>query len=117
MRLVKQDPKVWAHLPHGPYYSTQIFVSEFIEDFIRPNTGILLYTVIDKTQPASGIDKDGALAGLIVYINTSPLNQSTEIGIVITLPPFQRTHVTSNAIGLLLNFAFTRPGENGLGLR
>ena len=35
---------------------------------------------------------------------------------MITLPPFQRTHVTTNAIGLLLLYALDLP-PHGLGLR
>jgi RimJ/RimL family protein N-acetyltransferase len=40
----------------------------------------------------------------------------TLIAFVITLPPFQRTHVTTNAIGLLLMYALDLP-PYGLGLR
>jgi len=78
---------------------------------------MLLYAVIDKTQSSSMVDKEGALAGIISYLATSTINQSTEIGWVITLPPFQRTHVTSNAVGLLLNLALSPPAEGGLGFR
>jgi len=44
------------------------------------------------------------------------MHLSTEVGFVITLPPFQRTHVTTNAIGLLLMYALDLP-PHGLGLR
>lgn len=37
-------------------------------------------------------------------------------GFVTTLPPFQRTHVTTNAVGLLLIYALSTP-DAGLGLR
>lgn len=54
------------------------------------------------------------------YINTSFQNLCTEIGAVIILPAFQRTHVASNAVGLLLNYALnlpsTSPDDNGGGL-
>jgi RimJ/RimL family protein N-acetyltransferase len=33
------------------------------------------------------------------------------------LPSFQRTHVTSNAVGLLLHYALDLPVDGGLGLR
>lgn len=40
----------------------------------------------------------------------------TEIGCVVILPAFQRTHVASNAVGILLHYALdTAP--HGLGLR
>ncbi|KAJ7015880.1 hypothetical protein C8F04DRAFT_1246752 [Mycena alexandri] len=47
----------------------------------------------------------------------STVHLCTEIGFVITLPRFQRTHVTSNAAGLLLRFALEPPAAGGLGLR
>ena len=78
---------------------------------------MILYAVIDKTRPPTCVDSEGALAGFLSYTNTSVVDQSTEIGYVITLPPFQRTHVTSNAVGLLLNFALNTTAEGCLGLR
>ncbi|KAK0221352.1 hypothetical protein IW262DRAFT_1373079 [Armillaria fumosa] len=33
------------------------------------------------------------------------------------LPAFQRTHATSNAVGILLNCALNLPADGGLGLR
>lgn len=78
---------------------------------------MILYAVIDKTLPKSKEDEDGALAGILAYMNTSAVNLSTEIGCVITLPSFQRTHVTSNAVGLLLQYALEPASGGGLGLR
>jgi RimJ/RimL family protein N-acetyltransferase len=47
---------------------------------------------------------------------TSPTDLSTELGFVLTLPRFQRTHITSNAVGLLLHWALD-PAPHGLALR
>jgi RimJ/RimL family protein N-acetyltransferase len=73
----------------------------FVEfEFRRKYDGVL-FAIVDKTQPHdSGLS--GALAGVIGLLRTVPTQLTTEIGGVITLPRFQRTHVTSNAIGLLL---------------
>lgn len=49
--------------------------------------------------------------------DTSAANLSTELGFVVILPRFQRTHVLSNAAGLLLHFALDTPTAGGLGLR
>ena len=100
-----------------PSVSTESFITGFIENTVRPNRQMVLYAVIDKTRPPTSVDKEGALAGFLAYLNMSPANQSTEIGYVITLPQFQRTHVTSNAVGLLLNFALNTTAEGCLGLR
>jgi RimJ/RimL family protein N-acetyltransferase len=83
------------------------------------NTAVL-FAVIDKTRSGdtnpSSNPTSANFAGIIAYINTSSVNLSTEIGFVIILPPFQRTHVTTNAVGLLLLHAFDLP-PHGLGLR
>jgi RimJ/RimL family protein N-acetyltransferase len=47
---------------------------------------------------------NGVFAGLIGLINSSSQVLATEIGLVIILPPFHRTHVASNAVGLLLHY-------------
>ncbi|KAL8946390.1 MAG: hypothetical protein Q9183_007912 [Haloplaca sp. 2 TL-2023] len=79
----------------------------------------MLYAVIDKTKPTScpTNDPEGALTGVIGHLNSNVEHKSAEIGFVITLPAFQRTHVTSNAIGLLLHYALDTPEQGGLGLR
>lgn len=103
-------------MPLGPFSSAES-LHNFIEEVVRPNRQMMLYAVIDKTWPPTSLDNEGVLAGFLAYTNTSLVNQSTEIAYVITLPPFQRTHVTSNAVGLLLNFALNTTAEGGLGLR
>jgi RimJ/RimL family protein N-acetyltransferase len=67
---------------------------------------------LDKTGPDAP-----QLAGTIGFMNTLPAHLSTEFGCVITLPRFQRTHVTANAVGLLLHLALDVPAEGGFGLR
>jgi len=84
-----------------------------------------LFAVLDKTHsvdaPAetTGHAQSGAqprLAGVIGFLNASPAHLSVEIGWVLILPAYQRTHVTSNAIGLLLHYCL-EPPPAGLGLR
>ena len=58
-----------------------------------------------------------SFAGIIGYLNTSFANMSTEIGFVVIMPSFQRTHVTSNAVGLLMRYALELPGNGGMGMR
>jgi len=55
-------------------------------------------------------------AGVISLSKTNPVNAVTEIGIIV-FPEFQRTHVATNAIGLLLLWALDPPSAGGLGLR
>ncbi len=92
-------------------------MSDFLAKLTQMYHGAITYAVIDKTKPPSAEDDEGELAGMISYISTSTTHLSTEIGGVITLPAFHRTHVTSNAVGLLLEFALDSPMNGGLGLR
>lgn len=54
---------------------------------------------------------------MVSFIDTSATNLSTEIGGVIILPEFQRSHVATNAVGLMLKFALDGTSNGGLGLR
>ncbi|KIJ19608.1 hypothetical protein PAXINDRAFT_68932 [Paxillus involutus ATCC 200175] len=114
-------PGLYQYLPFGPFTSAPSFTQELIQGRIAPNQSMILYAIIDKTRtptpdaPPSSAD----FAGTIGYLNASPVNLSIEIGFIIILPPFQRTHVTTNAVGLLLRYALDLPTASppGLGLR
>ncbi|KAI6127238.1 acyl-CoA N-acyltransferase [Pisolithus sp. B1] len=104
-------PELYQYLPYGPYKSATEFVETLIEGRILPNPGNTLYAIIDKTPD---------FAGVIGYLNTDVNNIKTEIGFIKILPPFQRTHVTTNAVGLLMQYALNQPSHvhaPGLGLR
>jgi RimJ/RimL family protein N-acetyltransferase len=70
------------------------------------NGTTVFFAVIDKTRPASEANPDGRAAAL-----------SVEGSFLIVLPPFQRTHVATHAVGLFLHYALDTPDEGGLGLR
>lgn len=80
---------------------------------------MVAFAIFDKTRGKEG--GEGELAGMLGYTNTSPENLSTEIAFVLVLPPYRHTHVTSNAVGLLMHYALDLPsplsGPGGLGLR
>jgi RimJ/RimL family protein N-acetyltransferase len=104
-------------MPAGPFETEQDFNANFLQALFQPDPGMVLFAIIDKTKPSSAADEEGALAGIMCYMNTSPVNLCTEIGYIAILLPFQRTHVTSNAVGLLLQYALETPSQGGLGLR
>lgn len=95
------------------------------ENYFRKEVGSVLFAIFDKIRPPSGDCKSGegvagTLAGALGYINSSPANLCIEIGTLVVLPPFQRTHVAPNAVGLLLHYALNLPSHPalaGLGLR
>jgi RimJ/RimL family protein N-acetyltransferase len=77
--------------------------------------GSWLYSVYDtKTQKTTNTEQN--FAGFVALMDLSPINVTAEIGVTI-FPPFQRTHVTTNAIGLLLQWTLDPPPKGGLGLR
>jgi RimJ/RimL family protein N-acetyltransferase len=108
---------MYTHLPFGPFSSASE-IDDYLTARIHHDPALVLFAVIDKTRSDDfHVDDNGAFAGVIAYLNTSAVNLLTEIGFVIILPAFQRTHVTSNAVGLLLQYALNLPSEGGLGLR
>lgn len=62
----------------GPLATEDAFCEQFIEGFADPDPGVALFTVIDETETTKS--KAGQLAGMLIYINTSPVNRQTEIG-------------------------------------
>jgi RimJ/RimL family protein N-acetyltransferase len=75
-----------------------------------------LYAIFDKTiEPRSGEACTG-FAEIISLSATNPTHASTEIGMMV-IPHFQRTHVATNAVGLLLLWLLDPPSAGGLGLR
>jgi len=104
-------------MPTGPFQTEQDFNTNFLQAVVHPDPGIVLFAIIDKTKPSSAADEEGALAGIISYMNSSSVNLCTEIGYIVILPSFQRTHVNSNTVGLLLQYALELPSQGGLGLR
>ncbi|TFK51297.1 GNAT family acetyltransferase [Heliocybe sulcata] len=116
-KVASQSQGLYAHVSKGPWTSDQEYVDEFVQGTVQNDPGMVMFAIIDKTKPATSYDPDGTLAGTITYMNSKAGHLSTEIGWVLVLPPFQRTHVTSNAVGLLLQYALDLPEQGGLALR
>lgn len=122
MNAVLPYPEVFKYIPVGPYATLEEFMGTFYEPIVHKNPGFALFLVLDKTRPCTTPStriegEDGSVAGHIGYISSSAPNLTTEIGYIIILPPFQRTHVTSNAVGLMMHYALDLPDRGGLGLR
>ncbi|KAI0280583.1 acyl-CoA N-acyltransferase [Russula aff. rugulosa BPL654] len=73
-----------------------------VETVARRNPTAILFAVIDKAR-------GNAFAGVIALLTTFPMNLSTELGWLVIFPEFRRSYVTSNAIGLLLNYCLEVP--------
>jgi RimJ/RimL family protein N-acetyltransferase len=97
--VIETNPDIFTYVPFPAVETEADFIREFYER-IRASPEECLYAVIDKV-PASGEKPNGQYAGIIALSATSPVNAVTEMGAIIFLA-FHRTHVATNAIGLLL---------------
>ena len=89
---------------------------EFCDKYYGSSTENCLYAIFDKISTSEKDNSDHNYAGITSLSATSPVNATTELGIII-FPAFQRTHVARNAIGLLLLWTLDPPSVGGLGLR
>lgn len=85
-----------------------------VETLVRRRPDYILFAIIDKAR-------GDAFAGLIGLFGASPTNLSVEIAWIVVFPEFRRTYVTSNAVGLALNYCLELPSappeRRGLGFR
>lgn len=111
---IRGHESLFRHIPFAIEHPTDFL--RFVERW-RRDKGSFLFAVIDTTRPDPNHPEwGGSLAGLFGYLGTNPRNFATEIGPAIVLPAFQRTHVGSHAVGLLLKYALELP-PSGLGFR
>ncbi|KAG2355822.1 hypothetical protein BDR07DRAFT_1539280, partial [Suillus spraguei] len=82
---------LYEFIPWETFTDTSDFVKQVIDSRVQPDTGVVLYAIIDKTRTSTTGSSPANFAGIIGYMNTSTANLSTEIGYAIILPPFQRT--------------------------
>ncbi|KIO19337.1 hypothetical protein M407DRAFT_82917 [Tulasnella calospora MUT 4182] len=120
LTAVSDYPHLYDYHVYGPFHSSD--PAEFylwFEERMRTDPAVLPFAIIDKTKPAPEThpDQGGQLAGVLTYLRTEPQNLATEIGHLVIFPPFQRTHVTTNAVGLLLIHALEVPEKGGWGMR
>lgn len=113
-----KDPLLWRYYPVA-WRSQQEWLT-WLERDTRRNPANVYFAIIDKTRPdATHPGWGGSLAGALGLFRCSAEHLSAEIAYVAILPAFQRTHVASNAIGILLRYCLELPSASppGLGLR
>lgn len=112
---------LWTGLEKAPnllrYYPSAWLTLEsllvYIEFSIRRTPRNMLFTVIDKTKPDPEHPEfeGGSLAGAMGLYHASIEQLSAEISFVAIFPAFQRTHVASNATGILLRHCLNLPAR------
>ncbi|KIY03336.1 uncharacterized protein Z520_00027 [Fonsecaea multimorphosa CBS 102226] len=113
-------PEMLTYIPFPVINNEEDFMREVYEG-IRTSPANCLFAVMDKvasSPPGAGVETETSakFAGVMSLTATNPDNAVTEIGAMI-FPAFQRTHLATNAIGLLLFWTLDPPSAGGLGLR
>lgn len=122
MAQKREHPELFQYVLFPDISTDEEFYQTVYREHIATVPGECLYAIIDKSYKPEGQGQDqeqepsAKYAGTIALTGTNTDNASTEIGIVI-FPSFQRTHVASSAIGLLLCYTLDPPSLGGLGLR
>lgn len=108
--LWRYYPTLWRTLPD--------FLA-WLESNVRRNPANTYFAVLDKTKPSAEFGNGGSLAGVFGLFHCSDAHQTAEIAWIAVLPAFQRTHVASNAVGVLLKHCLELETASppGLGLR
>jgi RimJ/RimL family protein N-acetyltransferase len=113
--VIKANPDLFRYVDFPVMNTEADFMREFYDKHINASPEDCLYAIFDKVT-AAGKEDDNNYAGTIALSATNPVNAVTEIGVLI-FPEFQRTHVATNAIGLMLLWTLDPPSAGGLGLR
>ncbi len=92
------------------------FKTEVYDKYIDVPPGSCAWAIFDKVSASGAQSTDENYAGFVALTSTSVENAVTEIGVFV-FPAFHRTHVASNAIGLVLLWTLDPPSADGLGLR
>lgn len=116
-----KHPELFDWMPLACPTSLEEMLGLFATIFQRDSKNVLFAVMVPKPYSNDGSD-DGEwqLAGTMGLIYASPMQMSAELGLAVTFPAFQRTHVTSNAIGLALRYCLNLPTDTsapGIGLR
>ncbi|KAF9241846.1 acyl-CoA N-acyltransferase [Melanogaster broomeanus] len=129
LRLVPFIPRVHAAAyfeavrGHETIYQFMSVALEYPSDFLRfiemcrRDKTAVVFAVIDTTRlDPKHPEWEGSLAGIFGLLQTDKTNLVTEIGPAIVLPAFQKTHVASHAVGLLLKHILDI-APSGMGFR
>ncbi|KAI0312005.1 acyl-CoA N-acyltransferase, partial [Amylostereum chailletii] len=88
---------------------------------LRQDPRSIAFAIIDKCTPnPNPVDKKGTPPGFVALVDASAANLTVDLGRLCVFPAFQRTHVTSNSVGLLLRYCLELPTHTstpGLGMR
>lgn len=111
---IKANPDLLKYVAFPEIQTEEDFIKGVWES-LSAAPGECLYAVIDKATAAKDGDQH-AYAGTVALTSTNKEHALTELGVMV-FPEFQRTHIATNAIGLLMQYCLDPPSAGGLGLR
>lgn len=117
--------EVTRYLPFE--FSTYDSFLEFLEGWARAEPAAVMFAIM-PTRPtevgaeANAETETGAVEplGIVALLKTMPKHKVTEIGSIIIHPKWQRTHVTTHTVGILLKWLLNSPHDPsspGIGYR
>ncbi|GAA5853314.1 hypothetical protein JCM5353_006268, partial [Sporobolomyces roseus] len=119
------DPRAlqdYKYLPYGPFSTLDEFLTKL--ELARRDSNTLLFTVFDLALEFEDGDEGESrverIAGIVGVKESRKKDRMTEIGHVHIPPQFQRTHVTTHSLSLLLRWTLDPPSilaPHNLGLR
>jgi RimJ/RimL family protein N-acetyltransferase len=107
VEVVRANPELLKYISWPVIDTEADFVRELYKD-ISASPGDCLYAIFDKVTAPGEENTSRNYAGFISLTATNPVNAVTELGVVI-FPAFHRTHVATNAIGLMLLWTLDPP--------
>jgi RimJ/RimL family protein N-acetyltransferase len=115
LKVTQANPDLFRYVAFPVVDTEEDFMRE-VYDELSASPEDCLYAIFDRVTDNGEGDVYSNYAGVISLSATNPVNAVTEIGVII-FPEFQRTHISTNAIGLLLLWTLDPPSAGGLGLR
>jgi RimJ/RimL family protein N-acetyltransferase len=115
LKVIKANPDLFRYVDF-PVMDTKADFMRECYDEISASPNDCLYAIFDKVTVPEKENTRSNYAGIISLSGTNPVNAVTELGVIV-FREFQRTHVATNAIGLLLQWTLDPPSAGGLGLR
>lgn len=116
MNMILNESELLSYVNFPEVKTEEDFTRNFYDKHVASGR-VILYAILDKTTIVKEGDTQGpSFAGVTSFPRSDADNARSEVGIMLS-PRFHRTHVSSNAIGLLLLHLMDPPSLGGQGLR
>ncbi|GAA6040773.1 hypothetical protein JCM8097_003291 [Rhodosporidiobolus ruineniae] len=117
--LYQKHPAGFVYLPYGPFPTYTSFLTQL--ERTRRDEGTLLFVVYDLALDLENDDEDlveaekggrlreERIAGIVGVLRSQEATRSSEVGHLHIPAPFQRTHILTHSITLLLRWLLDAP--------